>query len=692
MAEQDISPSDQPVFPRWFEELRPGGQGEGFLQRGLRHSLLFVRRPVKRLLVTFDNLSNVGDTSPEREPWAFKFAQDRSISHLGVLAHGASWFRDPDLIAQFEKLKNEGFFDDYERVIFAGVSMGGFASIAFGSLVPGAHVVSINPQSTLDEGLVPWETRYEGGRRQDWTLPLSDAAELTGNLGKVQIFYDPYHELDRKHVARFSGDNIHVFHCRYSNHKTAVFMRKIGILKPVMEKAVFEDLNALEFYRLYRARRELRWWKNAIAGYFTERGRVEIAEAFGMAFRKRLRRIERQRAAANEEDDGLESPDLGDDSSDPDNEVGPIEASAATHTEREQPKPSVVPHIARPMGERGNDRCAIVTTMKNEGPFMLEWVAFNRSIGFTDFLIYTNNCDDGTDLIAARLQELGIAHHVDNRFKTGASPQRVALRRALQHPVYQESDWIICADCDEFLNIRVGEGRLPDLFEAVGEADAVSFCWKLFGCGEQVKYEDRFVHEHFTWSAPEGFRERYRGLGLKTLLRPSEVIRKIGVHRPKFYDRPEGFVWKDAGGHKVPEEYFEKGWSAYGGFDHSFARLHHYAVRSVESFLVKRDRGRTNHIDRDQGVAYWADMNINLEEDVSLVPAAQRTRVEFETLLQDQELARLHAEACAWHRAKVAALKSNSEWATLFDRLQTINRPGQELCDRNTLIEAAVAE
>lgn len=721
MAEQGTpSPQDQP-FPRWFDELRPGGDGEGFIEKHLRHSLMFVRRPVNRLLVSFDNLSNVNDSSVEREPWAFKFAQDINISHLGVMAHVADWYRDPVLIGRFQRLAEEGFFDGYDRVVFAGVSMGGFASIAFGSLVPGAHVVSVNPQSTLDTGLVPWETRYENGRRQDWTLPLSDAAALTGGLGRVNIFYDPYHALDKLHVGRFSGDNIRVFNCRYSDHKTAVFLRKIGALKPVMSYAIFDELDEEEFYRLYRARRDLRWFKSAVTTYFHDKGRDEMADRFGMAFRKRLRRImrEEERAAAkaavmadDDDDDGFDA-DEGDEDDDSDAFDGPeAEApDAAEMAEAGKPKrdkaartrpeareaetdeageaPARAP---RPMGERGNDRCLIVTTMKNEGPFMLEWVAYNRAIGFTDFLIYTNHCDDGTDRIAMRLQDLGVAVHVDNVFKKGASPQRVALRKAFNHDLYHEADWVICADCDEFLNIRAGEGRLPDLFAAVGEADAISLCWKLFGCGDQVAYEDRFITEHFTWGAPEDFREKYRGLGLKTLFRPSEAIRKFGVHRPKFETRPEGFIWTDSGGQPMPEKYFDLGWSAWPGFSNAHARLHHYAVRSVDSFLVKRDRGRTNHIDRDQGVAYWADMNLNMEEDRSLVPTAARTRAEFDRLMADPELARLHAEACAWHRAKIAALKSNEEWAALHDLLQMVNRPGEMPVNRDQLLQDLAAE
>lgn len=662
-------------MPRWLDELRPGGQGEGFIEKQLRHSLMFVRRPVNRLLVSFDNLSNVGDTSLEREPWAYKFAQDSNISHLGIMAHVSDWYRDPVLIERMQKLATDGFFDGYDRVVFAGVSMGGFASIVFGSLVPGAHAVAINPQSTLDEALVPWETRYENGRRQDWTLPLSDAAALTGGFERVNVFYDPYHELDQAHVDRFGGDNVHIFNCRYSNHKTAVFLRKIDALKPVMHAAIFGELTELEFYRLYRARRNLPWFRGALSSYYESKGRNERAEQVTALFRSRMRQIKRDEAqeaeAANE---------WGEES-----DAAETAGSSAEITEVSAP-------AIRPQGSRRNARRTIVTTMKNEGPFMLEWVAYHRAIGFTDFLIYTNHCDDGTDRIAMRLEELGVVQHVDNQFKQGASPQRVALRRARREKIYDETDWIICSDCDEFLNVRADGGTLDDLFEAVGGADAISLCWKIFGCGDRVAYEDRFVTEQFTWGAQEDFRGKYKALGLKTLFRPSGAITKIGVHRPKFQGRPEGFVWTDAGGQPMPDKYFAAGWSAWPEFRHDHARLHHYAVRSVDSFLVKRDRGRTNHIDRDQGVAYWADLNLNMEEDQSLVPTVARTREVYDELLSDPEVARLHGEACDWHRAKIAALKEHEEWADLHRLLQTINRPGDMPVDRDQLLQGLAAE
>ncbi len=654
---EDLDAAPGSGLPLWFPELAPGGNGEGFIEKAGKHSMMFVRRPNPRLLVTFDNLANVNDASPERVPWAFKFARELNISHLGIMAHVADWYRDADLIERMRKLADEGFFEGYERVVFAGTSMGAFAAISFASLAPGAHVMAFNPQSTLDEALVPWETRYWSGRRQDWTLPLSNAAALTSELGPVSIFYDPFFDLDQSHIDRLSGDNLRIFKCWFSAHKTAVFLRKIDALKTVMHQCIFEELTEAAFYRLYRRRRNLPWYRGSVSGYFRETDRTEMAERATRAFRQNMRRS----AAAPEAQQG--------------------DALCGTAA------PVVLTQPLR------NDKIVLLTTMKNEGPFMLEWIAYNRAIGFSDFLIYTNGCEDGTDAIATRLQELGLAVHEDNRFKKGASPQRVALRRGFNHEHTKDADWLICADCDEFLNIDAGDGRLPDLFEAVGHADAISVCWKIFGCGGRLTYADKPVTETFTWSAGNDFAGKYRARGLKTLVRRNEKLLRLSVHRPKFVpEMAETLVWKDGGGQPMPRGYLDQGWSAHREFASDHARLHHYAVRSIDSFLVKRDRGRTNHIDRDQGLVYWADMNLNMVKDESILPRVPAMKKELDQLMSDPELARLHKAAVAWHRAKIAELKKRDGWGEFRAAIKDINPPGADPVDKSVLLNDPGAE
>ena len=122
----------------------------------------------------------------------------------------------------------------------------------------------------------------------------------------------------------------------------------------------------------------------------------------------------------------------------------------------------------------------------------------------------------------------------------------------------------------------------------------------------------------------------------------------------------------------MPASYFQKGWKAADTFAHDLVRLHHYAVRSVESFLVKRDRGRVNHTAEDQGITYWKNMNYNLAKDESLRPLVPALRAEVDKLMQDAELARLHEAACDWHRAKIAELRARDGWTAFCDEIADI--------------------
>ena len=125
---------------------------------------------------------------------------------------------------------------------------------------------------------------------------------------------------------------------------------------------------------------------------------------------------------------------------------------------------------------------AIVTTMKNEGPFILEWIAYHQAIGVKDFWVYTNDCSDGTDTMFDLLQAKGILQHRQNPYKKmKLKPQHAALRAAENEPIVQHADWLICMDVDEFINIKVGNGQLKELYQAVGDANLISCTWRLFG-------------------------------------------------------------------------------------------------------------------------------------------------------------------------------------------------------------------
>ena len=104
-------------------------------------------------------------------------------------------------------------------------------------------------------------------------------------------------------------------------------------------------------------------------------------------------------------------------------------------------------------------------------------------------------------------------------------------------------------------------------------------------------------------------------------------------------------------------------------YGYDLVQLNHYAVRSAESFLVKRDRGRVNHVDRDQGLAYWFRMNNNFEEDLSIQPRLAKMQAELDRLMQDPEIAAAHHHSVACHRAKIDELRATENYSNFFAEL-----------------------
>ena len=319
-------------------------------------------------------------------------------------------------------------------------------------------------------------------------------------------------------------------------------------------------------------------------------------------------------------------------------------------------------------------RTAIVTCMKNEGPFVLEWIAYHRVIGVDDFLVYTNDCTDGTDTLLDLLQDHGIVQHRENPFRqmTDVKPQHAALAAAESEAIMARAGWAICMDVDEFINVHAGAGHLRDLYRAVGDANMISLTWRLFGNSDLDTYEDVPTPARFDRCAPEVIRKPHQAWGFKTLFRNLGIYKKMGVHRPKGLrpDLWEETSWVNGSGMPMPREMLRNGWrSTIETYGYELVTLNHYAVRDAESFLVKRDRGRVNHVERDQGLGYWFRMNNNAEADRSIRRMLPALDAELTRLKALPGVGAQHESCVAAHRARIAELRSSDAFADFYEEI-----------------------
>ncbi len=171
--------------------------------------------------------------------------------------------------------------------------------------------------------------------------------------------------------------------------------------------------------------------------------------------------------------------------------------------------------------------------MKNEAPYIVEWVAYHRAMGVDNFLIYTNDCSDGTSEILDRLQELGVLQHRNNDKWKGNSPQQYALNQALKEGVIKNAEWIIHIDVDEFINVRCGNGTLADFFAAAPDATNVAMTWRLFGHNGITDLADEFVIDQFDTCAPKFCPQTAHRLGAsRPCSATSALTRKFPVTAP----------------------------------------------------------------------------------------------------------------------------------------------------------------
>jgi hypothetical protein len=317
-------------------------------------------------------------------------------------------------------------------------------------------------------------------------------------------------------------------------------------------------------------------------------------------------------------------------------------------------------------GSTGN---VIVGCMKNEAPYIVEWVAYHRAMGVDNFLIYTNDCTDGTDEVLGRLQDMGILEHRNNDKWKGNSPQQHALNQALKEPGIQNADWIIHIDVDEFMNVRTGNGTLDDLFAAVPDATNIAMTWRLFGHNGVTRLNDDFVIDQFDTCAPKYCPKPHTVWGFKTMFRNIGAYAKISCHRPnKLDERFENKVkWVNGSGKDMTRDAAHNGWrSSKNNVGYDLLQLNHYALRSAESFLIKRQRGRALHVDRSIGINYWIRMDWCDFRDITIKRNVPRLRAEYDALMADAKLNKFHQDGLAWHRAKALELHDMPEFSDLY--------------------------
>ncbi|MEP2531113.1 glycosyltransferase family 2 protein [Shimia sp.] len=291
--------------------------------------------------------------------------------------------------------------------------------------------------------------------------------------------------------------------------------------------------------------------------------------------------------------------------------------------------------------------------MKDEGAYILDWVAHYRALGATDIVVFTNDCSDQTDLILRNLNRMGEVHHRFNRVMR-RGPHKSALMWGEHETVVREADWIFVADVDEYLQINVGNGTFQALIDAFPGVDAISLVWRIFGNDGVQGMVDTPVPHQFTRTQPAQGREGEHRF-FKTLFKNDKTkFNRMGVHRPFIQQDAAPINWITPGGTRFDDRHIKGALHVNWDYGYEVAQLNHYALRSMDSFLNKQRRGRANHVNGKIDLGYWNKFDRNDVEDLSLANRFDKALAIKELLLRDEAVARQHLKAVEWAQTMAA--------------------------------------
>lgn len=303
----------------------------------------------------------------------------------------------------------------------------------------------------------------------------------------------------------------------------------------------------------------------------------------------------------------------------------------------------------------------VVTTMRNEGPFILEWVAWYLMLGFDHLVVFYNDCTDHSPELLMALDEAGILTAVPYTPEPDRPVKRTTLKLMAKHPRIRAAEWVFNIDVDEFLVIHRGDGLLHDLFDAfdMDQTHGIAVHWRCFGDGGHHNWEDALTHRRFTRASER----RHRGnVFFKTLVRWPSHFWRLGVHSPKGWrgandwgtapnllKRCDGATMRRYHPKDNPVMMTQPRW-----ITHDYAQLNHYASRTRESFALKKGTKSTVAGKDRYTEAFFNGKNRNEELDDSALKYAERFDATYAEITALPDVMRLHHLCCADYVERLA--------------------------------------
>jgi hypothetical protein len=264
----------------------------------------------------------------------------------------------------------------------------------------------------------------------------------------------------------------------------------------------------------------------------------------------------------------------------------------------------------------------LLCIVKDEGPYIIEWIAYHKVIGFERIMIYDNDSGDGSGEVLRLLGDLGEIDYVPWPWPADhpTNPQSAAYQDGLAR-VAGRTDWLCILDADEFLVLK-RHGSVNALLADYRSVNGLAVHWNVFGSNGLTGVDDRPVIERFTRC---GGVHKFVAKHIKSFARVDAVTR-VAIHyfvlRQGRYVNTEFRDVKPAPVQDIPT--------------HEVAQINHYFSKTYAEWTVKRARGRADRTaraaDKFRPDYQWATHDQNDHEDLTILARLPETKAEMARL------------------------------------------------------------
>ncbi len=221
---------------------------------------------------------------------------------------------------------------------------------------------------------------------------------------------------------------------------------------------------------------------------------------------------------------------------------------------------------------------AIVAILKNEGPYLKEWLDYHLVAGVEHFYLHDNDSPDNQAEVARPYVEAGLVDYIPI---PGKAMQNVAYNDAVKRFKFQ-TRYMAFIDGDEFIFSRTGQSIAQVVDEILSDkpnAAGLAINWQIYGSnGHENADYSKGVLERFTRRAPNDW-------GTNQHVKPISNPRKINfLSSPHFANYFESLYSVNERGGIVQ------------GYKNNFVTaekivVNHYHTKSREEYRIKRERG-----------------------------------------------------------------------------------------------------